>query len=238
MEAIRFRFKIHGQVVLAVVLLTILAFFAGGCTTQEETNPARSATEQLLLSTAADRAMSRVNLNIFSGRSVYLDFTYFDSYDAKYVEGEIRDAMNRAGARLAPDAKSADIIMEARSGGYSIDTNSLFFGLPSIPIPIPTVATTPVTPSLAFYQRSAQDSYAKFALLAYANKTGAHIYSSGSLDGHAFNTYRCLLIISWWRTDIPEKAKPKDREKYEVWQPEYDLTNLPPPMPPGPPPKH
>jgi len=235
MEANRRRFEIFVQSASVIVIFTILVLYGAGCSTQEETNPPRSATEQLLLSTAADRAMSTVNLNIFSGRSVYLDFTYFDSYDAKYAEGEIRDALSRAGALLAPDTKSADIIIEARAGAYSIDTNSVFFGIPSIPIPIPTEATVPVTPRVAFYEKDAQDSYTKIALLAFANKTRAHIYSSGPLDGHAYHTYRSLLIISWWKTDIPEKAKKKYEQKYETWWPEYDLTNLPPPAPP---PKH
>lgn len=238
MEANRRRFDIFMQFALIAVILTILALYGAGCASEEETNPPRSATEQLLLSTAADRALSTVNFNIFSGQSIYLDFTYFDSYDAKYAEGEIRDALNRAGALLMPDAKSADVIIEARSGAYSIDTNSVFFGIPAIPIPIPTEATVPVTPRVAFYERDSQDSYAKIALLAYANKSRAHIYSSGTLDGHSYHTYRSLLVISWWRTDIPEKAKKKYKQKYETWQPQYDLTNLPPPVPPESPPKH
>lgn len=201
----------------------------GGCTTQEETNPPRSATEQLLLSSAADRALTQANLNMFAGRTVYFDFTYFSSYDQQYVEGAIRDAFSRAGALMAPDNKSADIIVEARAGAYSIDTNSSFFGIPSIPLPIPGTAEEPVTPQVALYQKEAQVSYAKFALLAYANKTRAHIYSSGSLDGSSHWTYKALIFVSWRSTDIPEKAKPKYKHKYEVWFPQYDTQNLPPP---------
>jgi hypothetical protein len=208
----------------------VLALLDTGCVSQEETTPPRAATEQLLLSTAADRALAKIDLSAFAGQSVYIDFTYFDSYDAKYVEGEIRDAFSRAGALLAPDAKSANVIIEARSGAYSVDTNSAFFGFPSIPIPIPTTAETPVTPSLAFYQRSSELSYAKFALLAYSDKTHAHVFSSGSLDGNAYDTYRQILFISWWRSDIPEKNKnQKKAQKYQTWFPQYDLQNMPSP---------
>jgi hypothetical protein len=80
---------------------------------------------------------------------------------------------------------------------------------------------------VAFYQRISQFSYAKFALLAYSDKTRAHIYSSGPLDGKSYDTYRSLLFISWWRTDIPEKNKEKYKQKYETWQPQYDLQNMP-----------
>src|SRR5580698_2149006 len=170
----------HLGLVIAIILL---AFLDSGCQTQEQTSPSRSATEQLLLSTAADRAMAGANLSIFAGRNIYFDFTYFEGYDSKYAEGEIRDTFSRAGALMAPDTKSADIIVEARAGAYSIDTNTAFFGIPNIPLPIPSTSAQPLLPQLAFYQRQSQTSYAKIALLVYSDKTHAHIYSSGPLDG-------------------------------------------------------
>lgn len=220
--------QIHfARIASIIAIFTLLALFAVGCQTEEQSSPPRSAAEQLLLSTAADRAMAATDLKIFAGRNVYFDFTYFEGYDSKYAEGEIRDAFSRAGAAMASDAKSADVIVEARAGAYSIDTNAAFFGIPSIPLPVPSTAAAPIIPQVAFYQRLSQLSYAKFALLAYADKTHAHIYSSGPLDGKAYNTYRSLLFISWWRSNIPEKNKGKKQQKYEVWGPQYDLQNMP-----------
>jgi hypothetical protein len=214
---------------LIALVISILSFglFVTGCQTQEETSPPRSATEQLLISAAADQALATANLNAFAGQRVYFDFTYFEGYDSKYAEGEIRDAFSRAGALLAPDDKSADVIVEPRVGAYSIDTNSAFFGIPSIPLPIPSTSEEPITPQVAFYQRQSQFSYAKIALLAYSHKTHAHIYSSGSLDGKTYNTFRSILFISWWRSNVPEKNKDKYKQKYIVWQPQYDLQNMP-----------
>ncbi len=213
----------------ALAIFTATALLIAGCNTEEITDPPRSATEQLLLSSAADQALAGANLSLFAGRTVYFDFTYFESYDSKYVEGSIRDAFSRAGALMAQDNKSADVIVEARSGAYSADTNTSFLGIPAIPLPIPGTAEVPVIPQLPFYQKQAEVSYAKFALLAFDNKTRAHIYSSGPLDGNAHNTYKALLLFSWWSTDIPEKAKSKYKYKYEVWYPQYDQQNMPPP---------
>ncbi len=218
--------ELIAQCALFIAFFTA-ALFCAGCTTQGTSAPARTATEQLLLSTAGDRALTKASVSFLNGQRVYVDFTYFDSYDAKYAEGDIRDALSRAGALLAPDTKTADIIVEARAGAYSVNTNSTFFGIPSIPLPIPTTSATPITPQVAFYQKLEQHSYAKIALLAYSNKTRAHIYSSGSLDGQAYDTYRSLLFISWWRTNIPEKASKKKKEQFVVWPPDYDLQNMP-----------
>lgn len=217
--------------VFFIVAFTMLALFGAGCSTEEETNPARSATEQLLLSSAADQAMSKVNLNLFSGHKIYLDFSNFEAYDAKYAEEEIRDAVSRAGALLMAEKTNADIIVEASAGAYSIDTNSFYIGIPSITLPIPGTAETPLTPRLAFYSKDSQDSYAKINLLAYSGKTGTFIFSSGPLDGQSYKTYRTFLIFSWWRTDVPEKVKPQYKQDYVVWPPQYGLTNEPPPPP-------
>jgi len=173
--------------------------------------------------------MAGVNLDIFSGRSVYLDLTYFDSYDSKYAEGEIRDALFRAGAFLVSSETNADVVIEARSGALAIDNDTILFGIPNMSVPIPLSVPIEI-PEIALYKTQTQHSYAKFALLAYVNRSRAHIYSSGPIDGKSFHDYHKILFISWVATDIPEKEKtPKKAEKYKIWSPQYDLQNMPPP---------
>jgi hypothetical protein len=212
----------------AMIILVVIALFSAGCASSLVTNPPRSATEQLLLSSAADRAMAFVDLDIFAGRTVYLDLTYFDSYDSKYAEGEIRDALFRAGALLVDKTTNADVIIEARSGALAIDNDTVLFGIPNMSVPIPLSVPIEI-PEIALYKTQTQHSYAKFALLAYVNRSRTHIYSSGPLDGKAYHDYHKILFISWVATDIPEKAKTeKKAEKYKIWSPQYDLQNMPP----------
>jgi hypothetical protein len=226
-------FHFPGGRLFSVGLFLLIALFCGGCASQFETNPARSATEQLLLSSSADRALASVNLDIFAGKTVFLDPTYFDSYDSKYALGEIRDALSRAGALLVSNATNSEIIVEARSGALSIDNDASLVGIPSMNIPIPFSVPIQI-PEIAFYKTQIQDSYAKIALLAYANQSRAHIYSSGPLAGTSYSDYHKILFFSWISTDIPEKqTKEKKAEQYKIWSPQYDLENLPT-IPPGP----
>ncbi len=209
------------------VVPLIMALWCTSCTTTNTTLPARAATEQLLLSTAADRALKAANLSIFANERVFVDATYFDSYDSKYVIGTIRDSLSRAGARLVDTVSNSDIIVEARSGALSIDSSETLFGIPSLGLPVPLAGTT-LIPEIAFYKADRQRSTAKIALLAYANRSRSHIYSSGSLDGTSFDKNFRLLFISWVSTDVPEKKKHKESaEKYESWFPQYDPSNLP-----------
>jgi hypothetical protein len=104
----------------ALAALTLLG--TSGCTTMRQTDPARTATEQLLLSTAADRAVEYVTLAQFANKKVFLDTAYFDSYDSKYAIGAIRDALSRAGALLMAD--SNPLFVNSSQPQLGLSTNS------------------------------------------------------------------------------------------------------------------
>jgi hypothetical protein len=207
-------------------LFICAAFLSGGCITNNKTTPPRSATEQLLLSTAADRALRSADLELFANRKVFLDATYFDSYDSKYVLGAIRDALSRAGALLEDNAANSDIIVEARSGALSIDNSVLLFGIPNMGVPIPFAGAVQI-PEVAFYKSDKERSTAKIALLAFAKESRAHVYSSGPLDGKSYDNHYKILFIAWVHTNIHEKVRAKKAEEYQSWFPQYDLMNLP-----------
>ncbi len=190
-----------------------LGLLCAGCTVTKMTEPARSASEQLLLSAAADRAIAKANFTGFTNQKVFIDSSNFDSYDSKYVIGAIRDAINSAGAFLVKTAPEADLIVEARSGGLSIDSSSSLLGLPATGLPIP-LAGAVSTPEIALYKSDKDFSTAKLALLAYTNKTGAHFYSSGPLVGKAYDkNFKLIGMISWVRTDVPEERPQKHQKK-------------------------
>jgi len=210
-----------------VAFFIALALLFNGCAWFKRTEPPRAATEQLLLSVSADRAMASVNLTIFANRKVYLDTGYFDSYDSKYAIGEIRDALSRAGALLESNPTNSDIIIEARAGALSTDSAETLFGVPSTGLPVPLAGAVSI-PEIAIYKSQKQDACAKIALLAYANDSREHIYSSGPLVGKSYNHYHKFLFLSWIRTDLPERQKKQeDAAKYEVWSTQFDYTNFP-----------
>src|SRR5260221_1041800 len=229
METRKNLFPFSAQFAFRIAIFTVSALLMGGCAAFKVSEPPRAATEQLLLSTSADRALASADFTMFANQKVFLDTSYFDSYDSKYAVGEIRDALNRAGALLMPDAKSAGIIIEARSGALSDDNAVSLIGVPSTGIPIPLAGSVSI-PELALCKSQKQFGYAKIALLAYANQSHAHIYSRGSLVGKSYNKYRKILFLGWVSSDIPEKQKkPADAKKYQSWSSQYDLTNITPP---------
>src|SRR6516162_497644 len=131
--------KAYSESVLNCILrglgVAILGFFVTGCHSLKVSEPKRTATEQLLLSTAADRGLQGVDLAPLRGKKVFLEEQYFRSYDQAYILGAIRELISRNGAFLVRKIDDAEIIVEARCGGLGIDTRTTLFGIPEIPIP-------------------------------------------------------------------------------------------------------
>jgi hypothetical protein len=65
------------QFALTIAIFSAVALFGAGCANFRMTNPPRSATEQLLLSASADRALATPDLRLLTGRKIFVDMTYF-----------------------------------------------------------------------------------------------------------------------------------------------------------------
>jgi hypothetical protein len=194
---------------LALQLIVLfLAVIASGCAAQTRlTHTKRSAVEQLLFSTAADRAWQRADPSVFNGKKVYVDTNYFEGDDKLYALGTLRDVLSSNGALLMANAQEAEVIIEPRSGAFSIDSSDSIIGLPKIPIPIPAAGTLE-TPEVALFKSEKQFSTAKFAYLAFEQTSRKHVASSGPLVGRAnIKYYKVLWLIKWTKTTIPEKQK-------------------------------
>jgi hypothetical protein len=185
--------------------LLLAAVVAGaGCHFVKITEPKRSATEQLLLSTAADRAVREVDLSSLKGKKVYVEEEYFKSYDEGYALGAIRQHLSESGALLTQSRTNAEIVVEVRSGGLGLDLRESLLGIPAMTLPVP-LAGAAQTPELALYKSLKGDSIAKFALFAYERVSGAHVHSTEAMSGGAhFHHYKILGFINWRRTSVPE----------------------------------
>jgi hypothetical protein len=200
----------RGRPILAALMM-LAALCLGGCASERDTQPARTANEQLLISTAADHAADQLNLQIPTGTKVFVDAGNFEGFDSKYAIGTLRDRLAKGGARLVADRANAETVVELRSGALSVNQNGLLVGLPSVPIPIP-LAGTVTTPEIAIFKRSEEQGIAKFAAAALDAKEGTLRGSAGPAYGFSHQTqWVVLLFISWKRSDlIPEDAQPKE----------------------------
>lgn len=192
---------------IAAALLALLA----GCTITRDTLPQRSATEQLLISTAADRAAAQLTVKLKPNSKVFLDSTNFEGYDSKYAIGAITEQVLEHGARLMPERKDADVVVAIRSGALSIDETNHLVGLPEIPVPIPFAGTFTI-PEMALFSKHQYQGLAKFAATAYDANTGEIIGTSGASYGFSHRTHWVVLFMISWNSDdlIPKEQKDKN----------------------------
>jgi hypothetical protein len=196
----------------AFFLLCLLAL--GACSTERETNPARTATEQLLVSSAADRAAARLALEIPAGKKVYVDNRYFDGTDSKYATAAIRDSLLRQGVALVSARQEADTVVELRAGALSVDESETLVGLRSFEVPIPF--TGPLTlPEIALFKRSERKGVARFAATGYDKVDGNLVDASKPASGYSHKKeWTILLFINWWTSDLPDDDKGDLLDRY------------------------
>lgn len=153
-----------------------------GCGTTRSTDTNRTATEQLLVSDAIDRAVQGLSLQTLAGQSVFLDDSKLaDVVDKNYLISSIRQYLLANGCQLKEKRDEADFVVEARAGAVGTDRNDLLFGLPSMNVPqIPLVQPVPaVIPEIPIAKRKDQRGIAKIAVFAYHRQTGAPVWQSG-----------------------------------------------------------
>jgi hypothetical protein len=167
---------------LSASLLAACALVHAGCGTTRSTDTSRTATEQLLISDAIDRAVQTVNVNTLAGQTVYLDDSRLgDVVDRNYLISTLRQHLLASGCALRAERDQADYIVEARAGAIGTDRNDLLFGVPSMNVPqiFPMQPVPAAIPEVPIAKRRDQRGIAKIAVFAYHRETGMPVWQSG-----------------------------------------------------------
>ncbi|MGH6996324.1 MAG: DUF6655 family protein, partial [Stellaceae bacterium] len=138
-----------------------------------QTEPQRTATEEMLISSAADRAVGELKLDV-NGKAVFVDASNYKGLDAEYTIAAVHALILKDGARLTADRKVADVVVEMRNGAQSIDKREFLIGIPSFDVPIP-LAGSLTFPEIALYSRKEDIGVSKLTVADYSNATGASI---------------------------------------------------------------
>jgi hypothetical protein len=175
-------------------LALLLAFALAGCGTTRWTDTTRTATEQLLISDAIDRSVSKIDFNVLSGQTVYLDAKFLSSaVDREYLVSTLRQHMLASGCTMKEKKEDADFVVEARAGAIGTDRHDLLYGMPSFSLPwTPMTGGSAVVPEIALAKRTDQKGVAKVAVFAYHRTTGQPVWQSGT------DMVASTAQNSWW----------------------------------------
>ena len=184
----------------SLLCLVALSTLSTGCIGSiRDTTTARTATEILLVSTAAERAVKKYDAALLSKKHVFLDDTRFDSVDKNYVISALRDHLVGSGVKLVAkgdpitqeNAEGADFVLEIRNGTLGIWDGDFVLGIPQLPVSAQGFPPVLLPPLYAFRRLSSQ-GFAKFQFWLYDAATKQFVGRSKDLWGH------CYYNQWWW----------------------------------------
>lgn len=197
---------------LRTVIVLLLASVVAACASTSETNPSRTATEQLLIARAADKAVEGLRLPVPEGTRVFVDDAFFRAENASYAVSAIRNALSSAGYALANDRISADAVFELRAGALSLEQMRRVVGLPPLAVPINDSFNVVSIPELSVYSRRDRVGIAEFSGFVYDGKTGAPLGAVTPMIGeYRIRSHKVLMVIAWGQQSVePGESEPGD----------------------------
>ncbi len=159
------------------LLATSGCLSAGGCATIKESDTARTGVEQLLISSAVDRALDKVDFRPIANGKVYVEEKYLDCTDKNYILVALHQRLLQQHCTLAAKPEDSDVTVEIGSGGVGTDRHDLFMGVPQIPLPPPSPISIP---KMTLYERNKAMGTAKLAVVAYDTKSRQSVINSAA----------------------------------------------------------
>ncbi|MFW6065747.1 MAG: DUF6655 family protein [Planctomycetota bacterium] len=210
----------------ATILLCGIVMFTAGCGTVRVTDTPRTATEQLLVATAVEDAVSKLDFDLLEDRKVFLDASLVDRTDKSFIVAEVRAAGRESGVVFVDDRDQADYVMELRAGAAGTNRTDYMLGIPAGQVP--TIGGTIGTPELPVYKSISQTGACHVAFVAYARDDGAFLYASGPAYGSSDHKSRWIMGAGpGVQTDMtpPSGASETGDEKTGPSESEHDGSN-------------
>jgi hypothetical protein len=158
------------------IAASLVVLSLAGCATIRHSDTARTGIEQLLISSAVDSALNKVDLRPISGAKVFLDTQYLDSVDKNYILISMHQRLLANQCMLVGKADESDVVLEVGSGGVGTDGSEFYLGFPGVSVPGPAPV---MIPKIALFQRNRSIGTAKLSLVAYDTRSKRPVINSG-----------------------------------------------------------
>ena len=145
-----------------------------GCSSMKESDTSRTGLEQLLISSAIDQSLAKVDFRPIAGAKVHLKTDLLDCVDKNYIILTTRSKLLANHCELTDKPDEADILLEIASGGVGTDRTDLTVGSPEIPLGI-----MGSIPKVNVYERKKAMGTAKLVLVATDTKSKQPVINSG-----------------------------------------------------------
>jgi hypothetical protein len=161
---------------------SVLISSLSGCGTTRWSDSSRTGTEQLLISSAIDAAVGKIDFSPMKDKRVFLITDAIEGItDQKYLTMSLRHRISASGSILCDSKDKTDYIIEVRAGAVGTDRDEMLVGVPSFTVPaFPGSAFSGSIPEIPIVKRTKQRGVAKIAVFAYNSRTGLPVWASGN----------------------------------------------------------
>lgn len=159
-------------------MLTVYCFSSlVGCASMKTSDTARTGVEQLLVSSAIDRSLDKVDFRPIAGAKVYVEQKYLDCVDKNYVVLSVHQRLLKNGCTIVEKSEDSQVTLELGSGGVGTDRQDLFVGVPKMSVPVPLPVSIP---EVTFFSRARANGTAKLMLVAYDTTSRQPVLNTGT----------------------------------------------------------
>ncbi|MDV6343897.1 hypothetical protein [Nitrosomonas sp. Is37] len=181
--------------------MALVCLLSACSTTQKMTNSHRSATEQLLISEAVMRSLSKQPesaLPIPQGANVKLDISGI-SPDKDFILAVVAGWLGEHGYTVQGSAENATYHINIVINSLGTELGNTFFGIPTVQASLIPLSL----PELAIYKAEYQTGYANFYFDIFELPSNRFVGSSSPFIADTFyNAYTVLLVFTHKRTDL------------------------------------
>ena len=173
--------QLHHRLPSLICLLVVS--LVAGCGTTRISDTMRTGTEQMLLSTAIERAVNDMDFSLLEGKDVFFDPQYLKGVsDEGYIVSSIRQRLLAEGARLKVNRDDAIYVVEARAGTVGTNRQDVLIGVPQVSLPSGGMITgvPSAIPEIPLAKKTQQKGIVKLAAFAYNQVTGQGVWQSGT----------------------------------------------------------
>lgn len=190
---------IHRVTMMRIFFVMGILLALSSCThTYQFTYTKKSGIEQLLVTKAVDEAIQKVTVDI-KGSKVFVDVACLMRDEQSYIKKAFTHWFLEAGVSIAEYPWDADYIVSVLVRVAGTDGNQVYFGVPSMPLPL---AISITTPALTIFSGMIQEGRVEMEVMVYSAKVGIR-EKIPSLKGNSYYKKYVIFFVPFTSKDIP-----------------------------------
>lgn len=174
-----------------------------GCADPRITNTGRNAVEQLLLTTAIDRSVSKLDFRMLAGEKIRIDYSNLTPQTEKnYLQGVLEARLSAAGAIIALKADEAKFVLRPVCAALATEDNKIMLGTPQLPVPVPDMSLSLVIPELPLFKRLNRYGICKLSVEILEAKTNKQARVVGPVISSSIHTNWVVIFVPFVTRDF------------------------------------